>query len=52
MQFLSNIGSAIEKYKKGPGCDSFLLRTQHPRLDNLEDTIADWLTADYAKRWA
>jgi Heterokaryon incompatibility protein (HET) len=52
MQFLSNIGSAIEKYKKGPGRDSFMLRTQHPRLDNLEDTIADWVMAEYAQRSA
>lgn len=52
MQFLSNIGSAIDKYKKGPGRDSFMLRTLYPRLDSLEDTIADWLTADYAQRSA
>ena len=50
MQFLSNIGSAIDNYKKAHRCDSFKLRTLLPRLDNLEDTIADWLTADYSKR--
>jgi hypothetical protein len=52
MQFLSDIGSAIENYKQAHRWDSFLFRTRHPRLDNLEDTIADWLTADFAKRSA
>jgi len=52
MQFLSEIGTALEKYKKAHCCDSFVLRTLHPRLDNLEDSIADWLTADYSKRSA
>src|SRR5437762_8777672 len=49
-QFLNEVGSALEKYKKLHCCNSFSLRTLHPRLDNLEDTIADWLTAAFAER--
>ena len=52
MQFLSEIVSAIENYKKIHGCNSFMFRSLHSRLDNLEDTIADWLTADFSKRSA
>src|SRR5205085_12197947 len=52
MQFLSEVGHALQKYKEKHSYDSFTLRTLHPRLDNLEDTIADWLTADFAKRSA
>jgi len=51
-QFLNDVGNALEKYKKLHCCNSFTLRTLHPRLDSLEDTIADWLTADFAKRSA
>ena len=52
MQFLSEVSHALMKYRKLHSYDSFALRTLHPRLDNLEDTIADWLTADFAKRSA
>ena len=51
-QFLSEIMSGIENYKRAHGYDSFMFRSLHPRLDNLEDTIADWRMADYAERSA
>jgi heterokaryon incompatibility protein (HET) len=51
-EFLNHIGSAIESYKKGRGYDSFRFRTLHPRLNDLEDTIADWKTAGYSERSA
>lgn len=34
MQFLSELGGAIERYKRRHSCDSFALRTLRPRLDN------------------
>lgn len=52
MQFLSKVTTALEDYKKAHGYDSYMLRTLHPRLDNLQDTIADWIMADYSKRCA
>lgn len=51
-QFLDEVGNCLEKYKKRHSYDSFTLRTVHPRLDSLEDTIADWMTANYEKRTA
>jgi hypothetical protein len=51
-QFLNAVGKAIADYKKAQGFDSFKLRTLHPRLDSLEDSIADWLTAAYLERTA
>lgn len=52
MQFLSEVSGALVDYKRANNYDSFLLRAMFPRLDNMEDSIADWLTADYAKRSA
>jgi hypothetical protein len=51
-QFLNAVGKAIADYKKAQGFDSFKLRTLRPRLDSLEDSIADWLTAAYLERTA
>ena len=51
-QFLNVVGAAISAYKKANGIDSFVLRTLHPRLDSLEDVIADWVTAAYLERTA
>jgi hypothetical protein len=49
---LNKVGEAIESYKKTHACDSFELRRLHPRLDSLEDLIADWMTAGYLDRSA
>src|SRR5439155_12836775 len=51
-EFLNRIGFALSEYKKRHSFDSFTHRTLHPRLDSLEDTIADWMTANYEKRTA
>jgi hypothetical protein len=51
-EFLNRVGHALSEYKKRHSFDSFTLRTVHPRLDSLEDTIADWMTANYEKRTA
>jgi len=51
-QLLNCVGQAISKYKQTQGYDTFALRILHPRLDSLEDLIADWLTANYLERSA
>jgi hypothetical protein len=51
-QLLNAVGAAIADYKKARAVDSFELRRSHPRLDSLEDLIADWLAAPYAERLA
>jgi hypothetical protein len=51
-ELLNGVGQAIADYKKLNGFDSFKLRSLHPRLDSLEDVIADWQTADYLERSA
>ena len=51
-ELLNGVGQAIADYKKLKGFDSFKLRTLHPRLDSLEDVIADWKIADYLERTA
>src|SRR5215471_16760965 len=45
-EFLNRVGDALSEYKKRHSFDSFTLRTLHPQLDSLEDTIADWMTAN------
>jgi len=49
---LNKIGEAIESYKKAHHLDSFAMRVAHPRLDSMEDLIADWMTAVYLERSA
>jgi len=51
-EFLNRVGDALSEYKKRHSFDSFTLRTLHPQLDSLEDTIADWMTANFEKRIA
>jgi hypothetical protein len=43
---LNGVGQAIDDYKRLNGFDSFKLRSLHPRLDSLEDVIADWLISE------
>ena len=52
MQFLSETMIAIQNYRKVHDCDVFTFRSLYPRVDNLEDTIADWIMADFSKRSA
>ncbi|MEJ1962068.1 MAG: HET domain-containing protein [Gammaproteobacteria bacterium] len=49
---LNKVGEAIDLFKKAHRCSSFDFRGLHPRLDSLEDLIADWLTASYQERSA
>lgn len=51
-QLLNVVGQAIDAYKKAQGFDAFRMRALYPRLDSLEDLIADYLTAGYLERSA
>ena len=51
-QFLSDVMAALDNYKKAHRYDTYMLRILHPRLDNLEDSIADWRMANYLERSA
>ena len=51
-QLLNVVGQAIDAYKKARGFDAFRMRALYPRLDSLEDLIADYLTAGYLERSA
>lgn len=50
--FLNKVGEAIERFKQAHGWDSFSFRAAHPRLDSLEDLLADWRTAGQLERSA
>lgn len=51
-EFLRNVAYAIDEYKKAQGYDTFKFRSLNPRLDSLEDLIADWKMEDYPGRSA
>ncbi len=51
-QLLNVVGQAIDAFKKAQGFDAFRMRALYPRLDSLEDLIADYLTAGYLERSA
>ncbi len=51
-QLLNVVGQAIDAFKKAQGFDAFRMRALYPRLDSLEDLIADYMTAAYLERSA
>lgn len=51
-QLLNVVGQAIDAFKKAQGFDAFKMRALYPRLDSLEDLIADYQTAGHLKRSA
>ena len=42
-QFFNAFGHALANYKKAHGLDTLKMRAVHPRLDSLEDALADWI---------
>ena len=47
--FLNRLGFRLECYKNSTGLDSVDVAERFPRLDSLQDLIADWLTSEYTK---
>ncbi len=52
LDFLDALTTATTDYKKVHGIDSFTWGEQHPRLESLENLIADYRIAEYAERSA
>jgi hypothetical protein len=52
LDFLSAVLTATDDYRKAHGIDAFSWSEQHPRLDSLEELIADYRIANCAARSA
>jgi len=50
--FLDCVGHSLALYREANELNSFDIRKDYPRLDTLEDLIADWLTGTYTQRSA
>ena len=42
-RFFDEFGFALSAYKKTHGLDALKMRALHPRLDSLEEALADWM---------
>jgi hypothetical protein len=51
-QLLNSIGHAISDHKKSEGIEPFESRSRYPRVDALEDLLADYMIAGYLQRFA
>lgn len=52
LDFLNAVLTTTDDYRKAHGIDSFSWSEQHPRLDSLEELIADYRIANYTTRSA
>jgi hypothetical protein len=52
MQFMNCVGNSTTQYGKRHNIDTFKITSIFPRLSAFEDTVADWLTADFLERSA
>jgi hypothetical protein len=50
--FFSDVGYAIQQYRKASGIGAFELRSRSPGLDAIEDLIGDYQLAGYGERTA
>ncbi len=51
-QLLNSLGDAISDYKKTKAIDASEFRRRYPRVDGLEDLLADYMISDYLQRSA
>jgi hypothetical protein len=52
LDFLDALTTATNDYRKAHGIDSFTWGEQHPKLESLENLIADYRIAEHAERSA
>lgn len=51
-QLFNSLGQAISDYKKTEGVEAFEFSRRYPKVNDLEDTLADYMISNYLQRFA